>query len=145
METVSDRLKHYIAEFTDYTSVRSFEEKLGWSKTTIGNFGNSITEKRAIDLKRFDPKISIEWVLMGLGNPRLLNQEEKEKYNLSKNVQNFEQLPMDKQLLTIAMELETISVINEKTTLENNIMLKLIVDKLGIEEEVIKKEIEKGA
>lgn len=75
MKTLSTRLKFFIKAHTEHASIRKFEEAIGWKNNTVNQMTDNPKIERLNELEVFLPKLNLEWLTTGKGEPEIINQK----------------------------------------------------------------------
>lgn len=92
METVKDRLKHFIK--TLGMSVNAFEKKWGTGKSYVNNISKGIGNEHLTNLCNLYPELNLNWLFTGKGSMLLSELENlsENKSNLAKQSENTPRL-----------------------------------------------------
>lgn len=92
METVKDRLKHFIK--TLGVSVNAFEKKWGTGQSYVNNISKGIGNEHLTNLCNLHPELNLNWLFTGKGSMLLSESENlnENKSNLAKQSNNEERL-----------------------------------------------------
>lgn len=101
METVKDRLKHFIK--TLGMSVNAFEKKWGTGQSYVNNISKGIGNEHLTNLCNLYPELNLNWLFTGKGSMLLSESENlnENKSNLSKQKDVEERLFSTKEVKLI--------------------------------------------
>lgn len=78
MENISDRLKKYIKQNRNFTSIRDFEREIGWSYSTVNNLKENLVTDKQIDLSKHCKDLNLDWLITDKGE--MLKSKDNAQY-----------------------------------------------------------------